>query len=204
MLTNVQLKAIIPSLPLTQIAALVPGMISAMMWADISTARRIGGFISQCAHESQGLTKFKENLNYSAEGLQNTFGKYFNAQQARDYHRQPERIGNRVYANRMGNGDEASGDGFKYRGRGAIHCTGKDKYVILSKLFGVDFVANPDLLAAPEYAFLSAAWYWQDRKINVFADACDIRKMTIAVNGGLNGLEDRKAYYARARQALGF
>lgn len=204
MLTSNQLQAIVTTLSPAEAAAMLPSLTSAMDWAEINTAPRIGGFLSQCAHESAGFKVFSENLNYSAQGLLKTFGKYFNPTTAQAYSRQPQRIANRVYANRLGNGDEASGDGWRYRGRGAIQCTGKDKYVTLTDLFAVDFVNNPDLLATLQYAFLSAAWYWKDRRINALADAKDIRKMTVAVNGGLNGYDDRLAYYTRARRVLSF
>jgi putative chitinase len=204
MLTHLQLKLIVPTLTVEKAAATLKGLLPAVEYAELNTPARQGGFIAQCAHESRGFSVFTENLNYSAAGLRTTFRKYFTEEQAHAFERHPERIGNKVYANRLGNGNEASGDGYRFRGRGAIQCTGKDKYLILSKLFGVDFIANPELLATPEYACLSAAWYWKDRKINVFADAKDIRNMTLAVNGGLNGFDERKEYYARAKTVLAF
>ena len=204
MLTVNQLRQIVPTLSHDRANSLLPGIIDACNYADINTPARTGGFLAQCAHESQGFATFTENLNYSASALRTYFRNHFTEQEAIGYQRKPERIANRAYANRLGNGNEASGDGWKFRGRGAIQCTGREKYEVLSQLFNIDFVNQPDLLSTPDYAFLSAAWYWKDRKINVFADAKDIRRMTVAVNGGMNGFADRKEYYDRARQALGF
>lgn len=205
MLTSEQLQQIVPSLSLDAARNYLPNLIKAMEWAKITTPARIGGFLAQCAHESGGFKVFTENLNYRAESLMKTWPNRFpTIAIASQYAHKPEKIANKVYANRMGNGDEASGDGWRYRGRGAIQCTGRDKYEALSSLFGIDFVDQPDLLATSEYAFYSAAWYWQQNHINALADAKDIRNMTKAVNGGLNGYEDRLEYYNRARRTLGF
>lgn len=157
-------------------------------------------FFGQCDHETAGFTAFVENLNYSAEGLLRTFPKYFNEKTAITSARKPEKIANIAYANRMGNGDPESGDGWKYRGRTPIHLTGKANYAEASKHFGIDFVENPDLTL--DYGFEIALWYF--RKNRIFALCKDLSDKSIAavtkrINGGLNGIEQRikktKRYY---------
>lgn len=165
---------------------------------QIDTPVRIAGFLAQCGHESGGFKFVEENLNYSAPALRSVFGKYFpDDSSAQAFARNPEKIANRVYANRMGNGNEASGDGWKYRGRGIIQITGKDNYVASGNALGVDFVSNPDLASTPEFAALTAGWYWDTRHLNNYADAQDVLGMTKRVNGGTNGLDDRQLRYAR-------
>lgn len=179
--------------------------VTADKWADaiqatcdkfeINTPERQAGFIAQLAHES-GMFKFvKENLNYSDKALLAVFPKYFNAENVQAYARQPEKIANRVYGNRMGNGNEASGDGFKYCGRGLIQLTGKDNYKRFSDAVGVDFVSNPELVEQPEYACLSAGWFWSVNGLNKLADAKDILGMTKRINGGTIGLDHRTELY---------
>lgn len=162
---------------------------------DINTSERQAGFIAQCAHESGMFKAVKENLNYSDKALLGVFPKYFNAENVQNYARQPEKIANRVYGNRMGNGDEASGDGFKYCGRGLIQLTGKDNYKRFSDAVGVDFVANPELVEQPQYAVMSAGWFWSANGLNKFADAKDIVGMTKRINGGTIGLDHRTELY---------
>lgn len=157
----------------------------------INTPLRLAHFFAQLDHES-GLIPVAENLNYSAQGLLKTFRKYFSSQNAANYARNPERIANRVYANRMGNGNEMSGDGWRYRGRGFIQITGKNNYASLSKDTSVDYVLKPDLLLNEADSILSALWYWRVNRLNRFSDADDINGLTRAINGGLNGLSDRK------------
>jgi len=165
---------------------------------EINTPERICGFLSQCAHESSGFKFVVENLNYSAAALRSVFGKYFpDDSTANAYARNPERIANKVYANRMGNGDEASGEGFKYRGRGLIQLTGKDNYVAFGNATGVDAVNNPVLVEHPEAASLSAGWFWDTRHLNNYADQKDVVGMTKRINGGTNGLDDRQMRYAK-------
>src|SRR5690606_13433976 len=135
------------------------------------------------------------NLNYSAEGLLKTFGKYFTSLQAKEYARKPEKIANRVYANRGGNGNETSGDGWKYRGRGFIQLTLKDNYKALSNATGIDYVSNPDLLLNEADAMISALWYWNKRNLNKYADVGDLKGATRVINGGYNGLADRQQKY---------
>jgi putative chitinase len=164
---------------------------------EINTALRIAGFLSQCGHESGGFRYTVENFNYSAARLLMVFPHYFNANSAKNYEYKPEKIANRVYANRMGNEDEASGDGWQYRGRGLIQLTGKDSYAAFSMAADNNSLVEPDLLEQPELAAMSAGWYWSTRKINSLADAQDVLGMTKRINGGTNGLDDRQMRYSR-------
>jgi putative chitinase len=170
---------------------------------DITNERRVAGFLAQCAHESNNFKFLKENLNYSADGLKRIFPKYFKDVDPNDYARQPEKIANRVYANRMNNGDENSGDGWKYRGRGVIQLTGCDNYSRFAKDMDMSLEEVVEYLETIEGAIMSAAWYWNSRKINIAADNNDIVKMTKLVNGGTIGLEDRKKHYAHILEVLG-
>ena len=168
---------------------------------DISTPERQAAFIGQCAHESGNFKTLQENLNYSAKGLNATWPSRFASEEAaQPFHRNPEKIANKVYSGRMGNTDE--GDGWKYRGRGLIQLTGKDNYRLASDALGVDFVANPDLVLSKEYAALTAAWYWNKRGLNKEADAKDFTGMTKKINGGTIGLADRVAHINTALNVL--
>jgi putative chitinase len=157
---------------------------------------RLSHFLSQCAHESGNFKFVKENLNYSADGLRKIFPKYFpTIEAANKYARQPEKIANKVYGSRMGNGDEASGDGFKFRGRGYIQLTGKDNYAAFDKFVDDDIMANPDLVAT-KYPLTSAAFFFHKNKL---WDICDkghgddiVLAVTKRVNGGTHGLADRQ------------
>ena len=175
----------------------------AMVQYVILLPLRQSAFLAQVAHECGLFTVLEENLRYSAEGLLRVFGKYFNGQQADDYARRPEQIANRVYANRMGNGDEASGDGWRFRGRGLIQMTGRDNYAAAGRALGLDLEANPDLLLEPSWAAMSAGWFWHSRNLNLLADNQEFLGITRAVNGGTNGLAERRALYVRAKTALG-
>ena len=157
----------------------------------INTKLRIAHFMAQIEHES-GLKPISENLNYSAKGLMQTFGKYFDTSESLLYARKPEKIANRVYANRMGNGDEKSGEGWKYRGRGFIQITGKYNYIMLSKDTRINFLDNPDLLLTEANSLISALWFWNKNKLNLLADKNDIEGITKVINGGNNGLKHRK------------
>lgn len=161
----------------------------------VNTLLRLSHFLAQCGHESANFRAVKENLNYSAEGLNKTFKKYFPTLEfAKDYARQPERIASKVYANRMGNGNEASKDGFKYLGRGFIQLTGKANYLEFDKSVPEDIMANPELVAT-KYPLASAAWFWNKNGLNEIADkgATDavVKSITKRVNGGTIGLADR-------------
>jgi putative chitinase len=169
----------------------------------INTPLRVAHFLAQCGHESGGFRLTQENLNYSAKGLNGIFRKYFPTEaSAAPYNRNPQKIANKVYSNRMGNGSEASGDGYKFRGRGYIQLTGKENYTAFGKSIGVDIPSNPDLVAS-KYALASAAWFFSKNGLHKIADegASDVvvTKITKRVNGGTIGLPDRikhfKEYY---------
>jgi putative chitinase len=177
---------------------------------EIDTIEKQASFIGQCAHESAHFKVLQENLNYSAQGLANTWPSRFSIDQksnpkvpnekANTLARKPEGIANSVYANRMGNGDEQSGEGHKYRGRGLIQLTGKDNYTACGLALGIDIVQNPDLLLEPKYACLSAGWYWNKNGLNALAG--NIEAITKKINGGLIGLEDRRLLTQNAMLAL--
>lgn len=156
----------------------------------VNTPLRLSHFFAQLEHESN-LKPIEENLNYSASGLRKIFGKYFTDLESIKYQRKPELIANKVYANRMGNGNEASGDGWKYRGRGFIQITGKNNYILLSKDTKIDFVNNPDLLLNEANSMTSALWFWNKNKLNNLADKDDVKGITKIINGGYNGLKHR-------------
>jgi putative chitinase len=160
----------------------------------IDSINKLTHFLSQCAHESGNFKVVEENLNYSAEGLLKIFPKYFSKDTAHIAARKPEMIANIVYSNRMGNGDKASGDGWRFKGRGYIQLTGKTNYSQFGKFIGVDLIANPELVAT-KYALTSAAWYFEVRKLwGIAAEGIDektIIKLTKLINGGTHGLDDR-------------
>ncbi|ETX02826.1 LysM peptidoglycan-binding domain-containing protein [Candidatus Entotheonella palauensis] len=172
---------------------------------NINTPLRAAHFLAQIAHESGGFRYLEENLNYSANALKSMFGKYFKDDRlASDYARQPHKIANRVYANRMGNGNERSGDGWRYRGRGLIQLTGKTYYSQYADDRQVDVVQTPNLVASdPMLATDVAGWYWDSRALNQYADNDDMRAITKRINGGHHGLKDRQFYLNRAKNALG-
>ena len=166
---------------------------------EINTPLRLAHFLAQCGHESGGFKLVRENLNYGAKGLRSIFSKYFPTDAlALQYERKPEKIGNRVYANRMMNGDEASGDGYKFCGRGYIQLTGKENYTNFGKAIEVDLTTNPDLVAT-QYPLLSAAWFFHKNGLHKIADggATDavVTSVTKRVNGGIIGLADRIKHF---------
>jgi len=168
----------------------------------ITTNLRLAHFLSQCGHESGGFKAVSENVNYSADGLKKIFGKYFPGNMADLYARNPEKIASRVYASRMGNGDEASKEGFKFRGRGFIQLTGKSNYTNFTKFIGEDCITNPDLVAT-KYPLASAAFFFNSNGLWAIcdkgADTATVTAVTKRVNGGVIGLDDRikhfKEYY---------
>ena len=163
---------------------------------EINTPKRISAFLAQTSHESGGYVFLTENLNYSAEGLVRIFNKYFpDLATAKPYARNPEKIANKVYANRMGNGDEASGDGFKFRGRGILQLTGKNNYFWFASSLEITPEEAAEYLQTFEGAAQSACWYWSENKLNRFVDANDFKALTKAINGGYIGLEDREHHY---------
>lgn len=158
---------------------------------QINTRLRLSHFLAQCAHESGDFKVIKENMNYSVNGLLKTFHKYFKTkEQAEKYARQPEKIGNYVYANRMGNGDEASGDGYKHRGMGYLQTTGKENQNEFLKSIG-EPTDNPEIIAT-KYPLLSAAWFWDVKSLNMLSDQNNLLEITKVINGGTNGLKDRE------------
>lgn len=169
---------------------------------DIESTMRQSMFLAQVLHESAMLSATVENLNYSELNLVKVFKRYFDRTLAQKYARNPQKIANRVYANRMGNGNEASGDGWKFRGRGLIQLTGKENYIACGKGLGVDLIKNPDYLTTPEGAARSAGWFWQSRQLNKTADRGDINDNTRLINGGLNGLNRRNDTYRRLLSLL--
>jgi putative chitinase len=189
-----KLKGVIPDEVLTQIPQVMEKF-------EINTPLRLCHFLAQCAHESGNFKAVTENLNYGPVALMSTFKKYFPLlTTAEAYARKPERIANRVYADRMGNGAESTGDGWKYRGRGYIQLTGKVNYQSFDKVIEENITDNPDLVAT-KYPLLSAAWFWNSRTLNTLADKgasdADVTAITKKVNGGTHGLEDRIAKFKK-------
>jgi len=174
---------------------------------EINTAQRIAAFVAQCSHESAGFTALKENLNYKAATLRKIFPKYFPTDDlANAYANMPnkqEAIANRVYASRMGNGDEHSGDGFRYCGRGLIQLTGKSNYQSFADSLEMNVEDVPEYLATFEGAAQSACWFWESNNLNQWADKGDILTLTKRINGGTIGLEDRIKHYEHALHVLG-
>ncbi len=205
MLTLSQLKQLLPKNPYVEhwhhaLEQLFPDY-------DINTPKRMAAFIAQCAHESGGFMVLKENLNYKAATLRKIFPKYFpNDQIANDYASRPNKqvaIASKVYANRMGNGDEASQEGWKFCGRGLIQLTGKSNYQSFADSLEMDINDVPEYLATFEGAAQSACWFWETNKLNQWADAGDILTLTKRINGGTIGLEDRIKHYNHALHVLG-
>lgn len=206
-ITKTQLKAIMPNagnrldiyLPVINKYATEFGITSKLVMCH---------YLAQIAHESGELRYNEENLNYSAEALLKVFPKYFTQEQAEKYARHPEKIANRVYAKRMGNGDEASGDGFMYRGRGLIQITGKNNYqaynkYLTSKGMDVDLLEYPQLLCGSTGAVKSSMWFFKNSGCIGAARKDDLKTVTLKINGGMNGMNSRKTYLARAKKALG-
>lgn len=172
---------------------------------QIDTPKRVAAFLAQCAHESGNFKFLKENLNYKAASLRKVFPKYFPDDAiAAQYANKPEKIANRVYANRMGNGPEEGGDGFRYCGRGLIQLTGKNNYTFFAGSIGIeDMEECVEYLGTFEGALQSACFFWENTKLNNEADAGDIKTMTRKINGGFIGLEDRIKHYNHALHVLG-
>jgi putative chitinase len=168
----------------------------------IDTPLRLAHFLGQAAHESMNFRVVMENLNYSAQGLLRVFPKYFTWQEAQKYQRKPQEIANRVYANRMGNGPESSGDGWKYRGRGYFQLTGKNNYAAFDSIVQDDIVENPDYIAA-KYPLLTAAWFWNKNQLNSVADRDNYVGVTKKINGGTHGLAERIALTNKFKSELG-
>lgn len=193
-----KLQGIVPGAVINQIPLIVNRF-------KIDSTLRLAHFLAQCAHESGNFAITQENLNYSADGLLKIFPKYFNAANVNAYARQPEKIANKVYASRMGNSGEASGDGWKYKGRGFIQLTGKNNYSLFDKFVDDDILNNPELVAT-KFPLLSAAWFWDSVKLNAVADKGNseevITLVTKKINGGTHGLEDRINKFNKIYTAL--
>ncbi|PHS22176.1 MAG: glycoside hydrolase family 19 [Robiginitomaculum sp.] len=195
------------------VAALLPRNKEPEVWAElmnrlfpyygITTENQAAAFIAQASHESVQFTVLEENLNYSSSGLNKTFSKYFKkaGRDAKDYARKPSDIANVVYANRMGNGSTASGDGYKFRGRGIFQLTGHDNYQTFSRSVDMSIDATIDYITAPAGAMESALWYWKKNDLNRYVD--DFRKLTKRINGGYNGLADRQNKFTHAQSIFG-
>jgi putative chitinase len=191
------IKSLQTKIGVTADGAFGPGTLKAAMNYYKMTPERAAHFFAQTAHETGEFKLFTENLNYSSDGLKKIFGKYFPDKLNESYAKQPEKIANRVYGNRMGNGDENSGDGFKFRGRGALQTTGKNNYLALSThLKKPEIMTNPDLVST-EYAFESAMFFFESNKLWSICDKGvnddTILTLTKRINGGTNGLDHRKA-----------
>jgi len=170
---------------------------------EIDSPQRVAAFIAQCTHESGGFKRLKENLNYKAESLRRVFPKYFTSDAlAQEYAHKQEQIANRVYGGRMGNGDESSGDGFRYCGRGLIQLTGRNNYTKFAESIDMAVEEVPALLETFEGAVKSACWFWKTNNLNQYADAGDILTMTKRINGGTIGLEDRIKHYNHALEVF--
>lgn len=170
---------------------------------NINTPLRQAAFIGQCGHECGNFRILEENLNYRAETLMKLWPKRFPTLEfAKQYERNPKKIANSVYANRMGNRDEASGDGYRFRGRGALQTTGHANYYHAGQALGVDLVMEPELLATPRYAALAAGFFWDTHKLNALADVKDWVRMTKKINGGTIGLQDRLNHIDHAHHVL--
>ena len=198
-ITEQQLLQILPNAG-RQAGVFVPVLNTAMNRYGIVGAPRAAAFIAQVGHESGQLTRLVENLNYSADGLMKTWPSRFDSVRATAAARNPEQIANIVYAGRMGNA--APGDGWKYRGRGLIQVTGKTNYAACGEALGLDLINQPELLEQPQYAAMSAAWFWSANGLNSLADAGDLTKITQRINGGTNGMADRQALYDKALKVL--
>jgi putative chitinase len=209
MLTLQKLIQALPTARISNIELYYSHLIAAMTEFSIFPSRCEAAFLAQCAHESGLFSAVRENLNYSADGLLRTFPRHFTAAQAQDYARQPERIANRVYANRMGNGAETSGDGWAYRGRGLIQLTGKNNYTAAGRGLNRDLVTDPSYLETPEGAARSAAWFWYENRLNTPAARGDIDEVSRLINAGPNGslrnvhgLAERRTHYNRILSAF--
>ena len=209
-MTEAQLRAFLPTLP--DPAVWTRALNAACDRFEISSPARLAAFLAQTAHESNGFTRLDENLNYSAERILAVWPKRFppsEDDERRACARNPERLANVVYARRMGNGDKASGDGWRFHGRGIIQITGRGNYRACGLGLGLDLEATPERVLDREIAALSAAWFWETRGCNELADDTseddddeDFERITVIINGGRSGLADRRAYWARAQQAL--
>jgi len=204
MITQKFLERFLPTTSPATLAKFVDPLKAVMAKYEIDTSiDRVAAFLAQCAHESGGFTQITENLNYSAHSLLKVFPRYFPTQElAVQYARRPQAIAARVYANRMSNGDEASQDGWTYRGRGLIQLTGRNNYARLSKAFGMSLGEVTTYLESTEGACFSAGWFWDTNKLNDIVDTGNFVLLTKRINGGTIGLEHREQLYIHALDLL--
>lgn len=187
----------------TDAALWYPHVTEAAKRFDFEAPLRLAMWLAQCGEESDGFRHLTENLNYSAHALRANWPTHFPTDQIADrYARQPEKIANRAYANRMGNGDEASGDGWRFRGRGLVQITGRNNVRACGRALKADLESSPDMLLQPSLAALSAGWYWSVRGLNAYADRGDVAGATKVINGGNAGLAERNRRYAIAINTL--
>lgn len=198
------LLSAVPFLPPERGEFYLPAINDTLQKYNLDTPLRTVHFLSQTGHESSSFSLMKENLNYSSQGLVSTFRKYFpTAASTKDYARNPVKIASKVYANRLGNGTEASGDGWSYRGRGAIQITGRDNYEMYSQHAGIDCIAHPEFLEQAPHCIQSSGWYFSIRGLIPLCDADNIINITKRINGGTLGLNDRTNRLMIAKKALG-
>lgn len=202
------------NLELEQLQQIIPKNPYASYWHNaleqllpdyqIDTPQRLAAFLAQCAHESGGFLFIKENLNYKWQSLRKVFPKYFPTDDlAKQYEKQPERIANKIYANRMGNGPESSGDGYRFCGRGLIQVTGRDNYSWFAASLEISPEEASEYMETFEGAAQSACWFWETNNLNQWADRGDIVTLTKRINGGTIGLEDRQKHYQHALHIFG-
>jgi putative chitinase len=205
MITVELLQALCPKTKRSILEGYIEPLNTAAEYYDMfDNLNRVAGFLAQIAHESGGFTAVKENLNYSAKGLMGTFKKYFPTEAlAKQYERQPEKIANKVYANRMSNGDEYSGDGYRFCGRGLIQLTGRANYTKFATDLGMSIEDTVAYLETPNGAVASAGWFWDNNNLNQYCDRSDFVTLTKRINGGTIGLADREHHYHLALQLLG-
>lgn len=198
------LQKICPKTKAAVLEKYVTALNEVCQYYEITTPQRMAGFLAQVAHESGGFTAVKENLNYSAKGLMTTFKKYFPTEDlAKQYERKPEKIANKVYANRMGNGPEESGDGARFCGRGLIQLTGKQNYTRFATDLGISIEECVAYLETPAGAVSSAGWFFDQNDLLKLCDSGDMKMLTKRINGGYIGLEDRIHHYELALSVLG-
>lgn len=204
MITLELLRAVSPKTKTTVLEKYIAPLNDVCKYYEITdTNQRLACFLAQIAHESGGFNAVKENLNYGAKGLRTTFGKYFPSDElAKQYERQPEKIANRVYASRMGNGPESSGDGWRFCGRGLIQLTGRDNYSRFARDLGITLDETVEYMETPDGACSSAGWFWYNNNLNSYCDRYDFVGLTKRINGGTNGLADREHHYKEALKAL--
>lgn len=205
MITAEQIKEVCPNAKQEIVNAIADNLDLLSEYYDINTPLRLSHFLAQCAHESGGFRLMKENLNYSADGLNKIFPKYFKnaGRDANAYAKNPQKIANVVYANRMGNGSPESGDGWKFCGRGLIQLTGRNNYESLAETLEMSLDEAVEYLETAGGALESAAWFWANNGLNEIADADDIVRATKKVNGGTIGLEDRKEHLEEFKEIMG-